>query len=52
MQIDKASQDSETDATYEQLTIQTPTSRITTNKDDVVHLALVTTQDRQFVQNK
>jgi hypothetical protein len=51
MQIDKA-QDNTADTTKEQLTIQTPTSRITTEQDDKVHLALVTTQDRQFIQNK
>jgi hypothetical protein len=51
MQIDK-SQNNDTSTTEEQLTIQTPTSRITTEQDDKVHLALVTTQDRQFIQNK
>lgn len=40
------------DVTDEALTIQTNTSRITTDKKSKIHLALVTTQDRQFIQNK
>jgi hypothetical protein len=51
MQIDKAHTGLSTN-TGEKLVIETPKSRITTDKDDVVHLALVTTQERQFVQNK
>jgi len=39
-------------STDESLVIETNTSRITTQKDDDVHLAIVTTQDRQFIQNK
>jgi len=52
IQIDKAEEDITDTTTHEDLTIETSTSRITTDKDDRVHLAIVTTQDRQFIQNK
>lgn len=55
MQIDKSDKNIRNDQdkpTNEDLVIETSTSRITTKKDDTVHLALVTTQDRQFIQNK
>jgi hypothetical protein len=53
MQIDKDNSiNSTTTTTSEELVIETSTSRITTDKDDKVQLALVTTQERQFIQNK
>jgi hypothetical protein len=53
MQIDKNNDTSPTTtSTSEELVIETSTSRITTDKDDKVQLALVTTQKRQFIQNK
>ncbi len=52
MQIDKNTSDISSSATSEELVIETNTSRITTSKDDKIQLALVTTQERQFIQNK
>jgi hypothetical protein len=52
MQIDKNTTDIAHTNTSEELVIETSTSRITTDKDDKVQLALVTTQERQFIQNK
>ena len=52
MQIDKNTNDISPTNTSEKLVIETNNSRITTNKDDKVQLALVTTQQRQFIQNK
>lgn len=52
MQIDKNNTTPSDNTVSEELVIETSTSRITTNKNDKVHLALVTTQERQFIQNK
>lgn len=52
IQIDKTQSNITNTTISEELTIETSTSRITTNKDDRIHLAIVTTQDRQFIENK
>jgi hypothetical protein len=57
MKIDKnnpsqTTQDPALTTTSEDLVIETSTSRISTDKHDNIQLALVTTQERQFIQNQ